>query len=77
MEELYVIWSHEHSRWWGHARRGYVGDVWDAGAYSREEAFDICSGTGWNNGNVPNEVPVRLDDVKAVEREFTSKWMSG
>ena len=41
----WVIWSNEHTAFWGEGHRGYVSFVEDAGRYSFEEAFKICKGS--------------------------------
>jgi hypothetical protein len=41
MPELWVVWSFEHSAWWGPGRFGYVSDLALAGRYSKAEALDI------------------------------------
>lgn len=40
-EEKYVIWSHEHNRWWRPNRQGYTQNLDEAGRYTKEEASDI------------------------------------
>lgn len=52
----YLIWSFEHSAWWGWSRRGYVQEIGAAGIYSQEEAEEICNDanlTGLNEAMVP------------------------
>jgi len=39
----YIIWSFEHSAWWGPDRRGYTEDVAKAGRYSAVDAGDIVT----------------------------------
>ena len=77
-EPLYAIWSHEHSAWWGPHGLGYAQALGAAGAYTREEALRICAlricaraipGTADRLGAWP-ELPVRLDDVKAVLQAY-------
>ena len=69
MSDIYLIWSHEHSAWWGPDRCGYVRRISDAGIYSHAEALDICikamPGTSTQLGALP-ELPVPLADVKAM-----------
>jgi hypothetical protein len=77
MTDLYLIWSHEHSAWWGQDGCGYVRSIAQAGRYPREEALGNCArampGTSTILGALP-ELPVRLADVEimvaAYDREF-------
>lgn len=39
--EKYVIWSHEHRRWWRPNRQGYTSNLSEAGRYTKEEATEI------------------------------------
>jgi hypothetical protein len=75
LTDIYLIWSHEHGRWWGPGGRGYVRSMRQAGQYSREQALQICRdailGTADRLGALP-ELPVRLADVLA----FTSAFLS-
>jgi hypothetical protein len=75
----YLIWSHEHGGWWKPARRGYSGNLWEAGLYDAADAQQICDGANWRwrrtmADTAPNEVAVPLpvdfasrgiDDVRA------------
>ena len=54
-EEKYLIWSIEHTAWWGPDRSGYVASWPLAGAYSIDEAFRISAQANWAS---LNEVPV-------------------
>lgn len=45
MQDKYLIWSHEHGAWWGHAHWGYTNEISEAGRYSLKEAQDICLGS--------------------------------
>lgn len=73
--DLYLIWSHEHGRWWGAGRRGYTRSIAEAGRYNRAEALLICAkaiaGTAQRMQALP-ELPVRLADVEA----FTNAYMA-
>jgi predicted RNase H-like nuclease (RuvC/YqgF family) len=40
--ELYLIWSNEHSAWWGPGQLGYVTDPARAGRYTLQQAKEIC-----------------------------------
>jgi hypothetical protein len=68
--ELYVIWSHEHRRWWGVNARGYVQSFMAAGRYTHREALLICAraipGNAQAMGALP-ELPVRLADVLMMQ----------
>lgn len=69
MEQLYIIWSWEHSGWWGEASNGYVYNRKNAGQYTYKEALDICLGANRSfyrdetGKKMPNEamVPVSQD----------------
>lgn len=69
VNEPYLVWSNEHTLWWGPGRRGYVERIRDAGHYSREVALAICSGaivgTAERIGMLP-EIPVRLSDAVII-----------
>ena len=73
----YLVWSHEHSAWWGPDRCGYVRRIEDAGIYSRAEALDICikamPGTAMQLGALP-ELPVSLADVKAMAAAYDERF---
>ena len=68
-DEIYLIWSHEHGRWWMPGGRGYTKSPALAGRYSREAALRICRnaipGTAERLGALP-ELPVLLADVEAM-----------
>lgn len=61
----YVVWSNEHSAWWGPDHRGYYSHLSAAGRYSRDEALRICvSARGGRRFNEnPSEVPILLADA--------------
>ncbi|HEY2617007.1 MAG TPA: hypothetical protein VGI78_06690 [Acetobacteraceae bacterium] len=65
--DLYVIWSHEHGRWWGPGGCGYETRLAQAGRYTREQALHICRiavpGAAYRMSALP-ELPVRLADVE-------------
>lgn len=58
-----LIWSHEHSAWWGPCSQGYTTNLTLAGIYSREEAIEIVDRATLDWTKAPNEVVVRLVDV--------------
>jgi hypothetical protein len=74
MEEIYLIWSHEHGQWWKSAAHGYTSSPAEAGWYNREDALAICikaiPGTAERLGALP-ELPVRLADLQAMESGAT------
>jgi hypothetical protein len=72
-EEVYLIWSHEHSAWWAPGMQGYVCRISNAGRYSREDAIKICSNALFGSKRSPNEVPVRLADVTAMVDGFIAR----
>ncbi|MGQ3671832.1 hypothetical protein ACT6QG_05490 [Xanthobacter sp. TB0136] len=66
MGEIYVVWSNEHSAWWGPDRRGYNTHLTHAGRYTRDEALWICTRArgGREFHSNPTEVPVPLRDAE-------------
>ena len=79
MSDQYLIWSHEHSAWWGPDRCGYVRRISHAGRYSHAEALDICieamPGTSTQLGALP-ELPVRVADVSAIVEAYDDRFAS-
>jgi hypothetical protein len=77
LADIYLIWSHEHARWWGPGRCGYVVSISEAGQYTREQALQICRkaipGTAHDLGRLP-ELPVRLADVLAFTSGFLAEY---
>lgn len=73
MDDPYLIWSHEHSAWWGANRRGYTRRLSEAGRYTHIEAVAICvksiPGTAQRMEALP-ELPVRLADVDVMMKAF-------
>lgn len=64
--EKYLVWSNEHSAWWGRERCGYTRIIANAGRYNRAEALSIA-GTrdgGWHvcKGN-PDEIAIPEQDA--------------
>jgi hypothetical protein len=74
MEEIYLIWSHEHGQWWRPGGHGYTPSPALAGRYNREDALAICikaiPGTAERLGALP-ELPVRLADLQAMSINVT------
>ncbi len=70
--DAYLVWSHEHGKWWGPGGRGYVRSLARAGRYTRASALVICAtavpGTANRLGALP-ELPVRLADVMDMLRQ--------
>jgi hypothetical protein len=50
----YLIWSFEHSMWWGKNHAGYTLELANAGRYTAEEAVEILC-----NSVQMEEIPVR------------------
>jgi len=63
-DDRYLIWSHEHSGWWGPAECGYITNISRAGVYTRERACQIVHNALAGSREVPNELPVRVQDLK-------------
>ena len=59
----FVIWSWEHTAWWGPDRCGYTADLAKAGRYSHAEAADIVV------GHIPagEEVAFRIEEAEALK----------
>ena len=72
-ERMYLIWSHEHSAWWGPGREGYVQSISAAGRYSEIEALSICvnaiPGTSRQLSALP-ELPVAEEHVVFMAQKF-------
>ena len=80
-EKQYLVWSNEHSAWWGENRCGYYTALSAAGRYTRDEALKICVGArgGREFNDNPSEVPVLLEDAEIfwpdeTERMRADKW---
>jgi len=71
MTAQYVVWSNEHSAWWGPRRSGYYTHLSAAGRYDRNEAIRICvdarGGRRFNSN--PSEVPILLADAEVFWTE--------
>lgn len=63
-DDIYLIWSHEHTGWWRPDRMGYTKNFGQAGQYTREQAIEVCRRAvpGMREG-VFNELPVKLSDL--------------
>lgn len=59
----YLIWSNEHSAWWGPDSDGYTSDLSKAGIYSRDFAMEIVENATLDWRKAPNEVPVAVMDI--------------
>lgn len=75
--DLYLVWSHDHSRWWGPNERGYVRRLSEAGRYSRDAALRVCAnaipGDAARHGAL-QELPVRLTDVLTMQAAFRARF---
>jgi hypothetical protein len=75
-KEIYLIWSHEHGRWWMPGERGYTTSPALAGRYNRENAIRICihamPGTAERLGALP-ELPVLLADAEEIIVTFSNE----
>lgn len=73
----YLIWSHEHSAWWGPGGCGYTQSLTKAGRYTQSDAIYICvqamPGTSSRLGALP-ELPVRLTDVEAMVEAYDARF---
>lgn len=75
--DAYLIWSHEHGRWWGPDGCGYERSLRKAGRYSRDEALAICiraiPGDAHRLGALP-ELPVCEADLLVMREKFRSRF---
>jgi hypothetical protein len=60
----YLVWSFEHSGWWGPGRMGYTPDLERAGRYSQEEAEAIARDAN-RYSQTPMEVAVPESDASS------------
>lgn len=74
--QLYLIWSNEHCRWWGPGRNGYVRRVADAGRYGESEALEICTNAmlGRRGDHPVPELPVPLQLVDFALSRFKALY---
>ena len=74
--DTYLVWSNEHSAWWGANQRGYTTHIDSAGRYPRAVAMEICKGANigfmQDSGENPNEIPVLVQD--ALETMSARPW---
>lgn len=54
----WLIWSNEHSAWWGPLCCGYPDNIAAAGRYTIEQAVDICTQRSWMRGQIPPETMI-------------------
>lgn len=67
--EPWVVWSYEHSAWWGAAHCGYYTDLLLAGLYTEAEAKEIERSA--NRGRIRNEEALSLREAIA---ELLAEW---
>lgn len=72
-EDIYLVWSHEHSRWWGPGFNGYTPSMSEAGRYTRAQALDICIRAIPGHATLP-ELPVRLADVELMRDRYNTEY---
>jgi hypothetical protein len=76
----YLIWSHEHGKWWGAFGCGYTRRLSEAGRYTRRDAILIACrampGTALHLSALP-EIPVRRADVQEVADIYNGEKSSG
>lgn len=70
-EQMYVIWSYEHSSWWRPHSMGYTVDINQAGLYTKDEAAKICDDANkYQPANEPHETMILQSEVKkALDNE--------
>lgn len=78
--DVYLVWSNEHTAWWGPGLNGYTRELAKAGRYSLAAALAICTnampGTAARLGMLP-ELPVRLAHVEAMQTEHHARLPNG
>lgn len=76
-DDVYLVWSVEHNRWWGPGGNGYTRRISEAGRYTRDAAMRICiramPGTASREGALP-ELPVRLADVLEMRAAYRAEF---
>lgn len=72
----YLVWSNEHSAWWGPNHADYFTKIEAAGRYSREAALGICMGArgGRRYNENPSEVPVPYEDAILFWPDDKPEW---
>lgn len=66
--ETFLIWSHEHGKWWGPDERGYVDDVADAGRYRKDHAAELTM------YHVPAGEEVPVLETSALSHDRGAVW---
>ncbi len=68
LNDIYFIWSNEHSGWWGPDLCGYSKGIKGAGEYTHDEAIRICRDALMSAARLGYiaEIPVRRADVMSV-----------
>lgn len=62
VKDKWIIWSIEHTGYWGANRRGYTPYKSLAGIYTYEEALEIVEGANKYLDSYPNEAMIKLND---------------
>ena len=69
-DQLWLIWSVEHSAWWKPAQIGYTIKLSEAGRYAFQTAVNICRVAGFRRSNfshqdikTPNETMFLAEDL--------------
>jgi hypothetical protein len=75
--DQYLVFSVEHSAWWGPGANGYTDRLSRAGRYSRVDALNISTnaihGSADRFGMLP-EIPVRLADIEGMQEAYTAAY---
>lgn len=53
---LWLVWSNEHTAWWGPNNAGYYTDIGSAGRYTLEDAIANCFARSQTPGKRPTEM---------------------
>lgn len=76
-EDIYLVWSHEHSAWWAPSGLSYVRQLSQAARFTHARAMQICinamPGARHLDDQLP-ELPVRLADVAAMRDAYHAKY---
>jgi hypothetical protein len=68
----WLIWSNEHSAWWGPESCGYPRDIASAGKYTLGQAISICTSRAWMRGQVPPETMIHESCIPHMFAQITT-----
>lgn len=65
-DEIFLIWSYEHTAWWRPNSAGYTEDPMEAGTYRKEKAQEII------NQSLGNEVMLPANAIFQLLSAYTN-----